>query len=128
MIKQNEHQKSIAAWRDGEQKAVSWLTRILKSIRQRKQTQSAELELFRDQFEFETGLDSCGNGKKQFEAACRVHIQRAVEHQQRRLANEELAGGIADFHDDTPSMGEPDFEAEILKEQPELTEFKRFRG
>ena len=41
----NEYQKSIAAWRDGEHRAVGWLTRILKRIRQKKQAQSAELEL-----------------------------------------------------------------------------------
>jgi hypothetical protein len=121
----NEYQKSIAAWRDGEHKSVSWLTRILKSLRQKKQTQSAELELFRDQFEFETGLDSRGNGKQAFLSAVRAHLQRAAEHQARRLANEERAGTIADFDDGAPMGEEPDFEAEILKQQPELKEFRK---
>jgi len=123
----NEYQKSIALWRDGERKAVSWLTRLLKRIRQVKQTQSTELELFRDQFEFETGLDSHGDGKQAFMSAVTLHLQRAAEHRARRLANETLAGGIADFADfDGDSMGEePDWEAEILKQNPELRQFRK---
>jgi hypothetical protein len=126
----NEYQKSIAAWRDGEHKAVSWLTRILKSIRQRKQTQSAELELFRDQFEYETGLDSRKHkGKAAFESACRVHIQRAEAKRQQRLEAEERAGTITEFDDlDGPMEdlgGDVEFEAEILKQQPELNEFRQ---
>lgn len=124
MTMENEYQKSIAAWREGERNAVSWLTRILKRIRQKTQVQSAELELFRDQFEFETGLDSRKEGKAAFTSAARTHIQRAAEHQARRLANEELAGTIADFADNGPMGDEPDFEAEILKQQPELKKFK----
>ena len=120
----NEHQKSIALWRDGERKAVSWLTRIIKGIRQSKQKQGAELELFRDQFEFETGLDSRGDGKQAFLSAVKAHLQRAAEHQQRRLVNEQLAGGIADFADNGPMGDEPDFEAMVLAEHPELKEFK----
>ena len=128
MISNNEYQKSIAAWREGERKAVNWLTRTIRRIRQRKQVQSRELELFRDAFEFETGLDSQGKGKQAFEAAARAHIQRAAEHKARRLENEERAGTIADFDDGVPMEdlgGDADFEAEILKQHPELKEYRK---
>src|ERR687887_1568375 len=121
---ENEYQKSIALWREGERKTVSWLTRILKRLRQRKQVQSAEMELFRDQFEYETGMDSRKEGKAAFEGAARVHIQRAAQHKERRLANEERAGGIADFDDLDDPMGDlpsgAEFEEEIVKQHPEL--------
>ena len=125
MNKQNEYQKSIAVWRDSEHKAVGWLTRILKSLRRTKQTQSAELELFRDQFEFETGLDSRGNGKEAFKSAVRFHLQRATEHKARRLRNEQLAGSIEDFADAGPMGDEPDFEAVSLEQNPDLKKFKK---
>jgi len=125
-VKQNEYQKSIATWREGEHKAVSWLARILRLFRQRKQTQSTDLELFRDQFEFETGLDSHGDGKQAFMSAVTTHLRRAAEHKARRLRNEDLAGGIADFVDVGDSMGdEPDFEAISIEQNPDLREFKK---
>lgn len=101
MTQQNEYQKSIAIWRDGERKAVGWLTRILKRMRQSKQTQSAELELFRDQFEYETGLDSRKEGKKAFQGAVLTHIQRAVRHAEQRLERE-IEGPLGDGFDDGP--------------------------
>jgi hypothetical protein len=129
MTQQNEYQKSIALWREEEHIAVSWLMRILRKIRQQRQTQSTELELFRDQFEFETGLDSRGDGKQAFESAAWSHIRRAAQHKAGRLANAEKAGGIADFDDLDGPMGDlpsgAEFEAEIIKQQPELKEYRK---
>jgi hypothetical protein len=123
---ENEYQKSIAEWRKGEHSLRLWVARLITTIQQRKQVQSKELELFRDQFEFETGLDSRdGKGKAAFESACRVHIQRAEVKRKRRLEAEERAGTIAEFDDLGPMEdlgGDAEFEAEILKQHPE---FKR---
>jgi hypothetical protein len=125
---ENEYQKSIAQWRKGEHSFRLWVARLVAKVTQRRQVQSREQELFRDQFEFETGLDSHGKGKEAFESACRAHIQRAAEHKARRLANEERAGTIADFDDEGPMGdlgGDADFEAEILKQHPELKEYRK---
>jgi len=126
---ENEYQKSIAHWRNGEHSFRLWVARLVTKVTQRKQVQSRELELFRDQFEFETGLDSRkGKGQQAFESACRAHIQRAAEHKEQRLANEERAGTIADFDDLEPMGdlgGDADFQAEILKQHPELKAHKK---
>jgi uncharacterized protein YfcZ (UPF0381/DUF406 family) len=122
---ENEYQKSIAQWRKSEHNLRLWVARLIKTIQQRRQVQSKELELFRDQFEFETGLDSHKEGAAAFESACRVHIQRAQVKQQRRLEAEERAGTIAEFDDFGPMEdlgGDAEFAAEILKQHPE---FKR---
>jgi hypothetical protein len=123
---ENEYQKSIAEWRKDEHSFRLWVARLINTIQQRRQVQSKELELFRDQFEFETGLDSRKDkGKAAFESACRVHIQRAQVKQQRRLEAEERAGTIAEFDDLGPMEdlgGDAEFEAEIVKQHPE---FKR---
>ena len=125
---QNEYQKSIAIWRDGERKFVAWVTRLIRKLRRKQQTASVELELFRDQFEYETNLDSREEGKKAFEGACRAHIHRAAAHQAQRVENEQKAGGIADFDDLEPMGdlgGDPDFEAALIKVNPELKRYKR---
>jgi hypothetical protein len=122
---ENEYQKSIAEWRKGEHSFRLWVARLITTIQQRREVQSKELELFRDQFEFETGLDSHKEGKAAFESACRVHIQRAEVKRKRRLEAEERAGTIAEFDDLGPmeDIGrDAEFEAEILKQHPE---FKR---
>jgi hypothetical protein len=120
----NEYQKSIEQWRKGEHRLRLWVARLITTLKQRKQVQSKELELFRDQFEFETGLDSRKDkGKAAFESACRVHIQRAEAKRQRRLEAEERAGTIAEFDDLGPMEdlgGDGEFEAEILKQHPEF--------
>jgi hypothetical protein len=124
---QNEYQQSIAIWREGERKAIGWLTRILKRMRKSKQKQSVELELFRDQFEYETGLDSRKEGKRAFHGAVLTHLQRATKHAEQRLERE-LQGPLADGFDDEPFvdlLGDKDFEAAILKQQPELKKFKQ---
>lgn len=122
---ENEYQRSIAQWRKGEHSFRLWVARLITTIKHRRHVQSKELELFRDQFEFETGLDSRKDkGKAAFESACRVHIQRAEAKRQRRLAAEERAGTIADFDDVDDPMGDlggdAEFEAEILKQHPEF--------
>jgi hypothetical protein len=122
---ENEYQKSIAQWRKSEHNLRLWVARLIKTIQQRRQVQSKELELFCDQFEFETGLDSHKEGAAAFESACRVHIQRAEVKRKRRLEAEERAGTIAEFDDLGPMEdlgGDAEFEAEIVKQQPE---FKR---
>jgi hypothetical protein len=128
MNNQNEYQKSIAAWRESEHKSVGWFTRILKRIRQQKQTQSAGLELFRDQFEFETGLDSRGKGKQAFERAMQFHIQRAEQKREQREWRL-LQGPLAEFDDlDGPMEdlgGNEEWANALIKANPAL---KKHRG
>lgn len=120
-MKTNTYQQSILAWREQQHKSIEWLTRILKIFRRKRQTQSAELELFRDQFEYETGLDSRGDGKQAFESAVIFHLERAAKHRERRLVNEQLAGSLADSPDlDEPMEDEPNFEAIVLQQYPTL--------
>jgi|SRR5579862_7465495 len=86
---QNEFQQSIAQWRQQQDTANRFIARLVKKIRQKIQGQSAELELFRDQFEYETGLDSRSKeGKAAFEQAVAIHVQRALEKAEERLENE----------------------------------------
>lgn len=118
-MKLTEHQKSIAEWRDGEHKANLWWARLLKKIRLTAQRQSTELELFRDAFEFETGIDSRSKeGKPIFMRAVAAHLQRAAEHKERRL-EAEMNGPLGDFDDEAmePLPGEEDFAREIRKQQ-----------
>jgi len=123
-MQENEYQRSIKIWRDGERNAVNWLTRLLKQFREKRQKKNAELELFRDQFEFETGLDSHGEGKTAFQSAVNVHLQRAAAHRARRLENEEKIDSIGNFADIAEPMedlpGDSEFEAALIRDHPEL--------
>jgi hypothetical protein len=128
LARTNEYQKSISMWRVGQQRLRDLILRILKDRRERKQVQSRELELFRDQFEFETGLDSReGVGKRNFETAALAHIERAARQQEARQeasAWREMQGPLAEGFDFERSAGDlpgdADLEAEILKQHPEL--------
>jgi hypothetical protein len=98
----NEFQKTIAIWRRGRSKWQNFVNGFIPWLkRQRAEVQRghAAVELFRDQFEFETGLDtSKGDGKTAFEDAMRVHVQRA-EAKKEFSEERELSGSLMDGFD-----------------------------
>lgn len=103
---QNEFQKSIAQWKQQQHDANHFIARLIKKIKQRLQQKSAQFELFRDQFEFETGLDSRSKeGKAAFEQAVTVHVQRAMKKAEERLENEwESESPLSEFLDDEEAI------------------------
>jgi hypothetical protein len=128
LAQRNEYQKSIALSVDADRKADSFIRRLLIKIRQRRQHQGTELSLFRDQFEFETGLDSRGNGKEKFKRACQVHLSRAAAKKEAREEKALFGGPLSEGWDEemNGTMGEdPDFVAMSIEQNPDLKRYKR---